>query len=64
MESLHYLLMRAHMQLNRIVLSQAAELGLTSGQPKVLEFLHMAGESDRNPSPATVKSSRQRSAAS
>ena len=43
MESLHYLLMRAHMQLNRIVLSQAAELGLTSGQPKVLEFLHMAG---------------------
>ena len=47
MESLHYLLMRAHMQLNRIVLSQAAELGLTSGQPKVLEFLHMAGESDQ-----------------
>ena len=39
MESLHYLLMRAHANLNRWILSRAAVLGLSPGQPKVLEFL-------------------------
>lgn len=39
MESLHYLLMKAHTVLNKKVLSSASEIGLTAGQPKVLEFL-------------------------
>lgn len=39
MESLHYLLMRAHTSLNRQILSRAAGIGLTPGQPKVLDYL-------------------------
>ena len=39
MESLHYLLMKAHTRMHRRIRAQAAELGLTSGQPKILEFL-------------------------
>lgn len=39
MESLHYLLMKAHSMHNRTITSAAAGLGLTSGQPKVLDYL-------------------------
>ena len=39
METLHYLLMRAHSLLNRRILDEAAGLGLSPGQPKVLEYL-------------------------
>lgn len=39
MESLHYLLMRAHTTLHQRISSQAAESGITSGQPKILEYL-------------------------
>lgn len=39
MESLHYLLMKAHTMLNQKILSQAATIGLSSGQPKILEYL-------------------------
>lgn len=39
MESLHYLLMKSHAILNRRILAQAAKLGLTPGQPKVLDYL-------------------------
>ena len=45
MESLHYLLMKAHANLNRWILNEAAELGLSPGQPKVLECLMERGES-------------------
>ena len=44
MKPLHYLLMKTHTNLNRWILSQAAELGLTSGQPKILECLMARGE--------------------
>ena len=47
MESLHYLLMKTHTILNREILAGAAELGLSSGQPKVLEFLREYGESNQ-----------------
>lgn len=43
MESLHYLLMRAHTNLSRWLTAQAAGLGLSSGQPKVLECLAQNG---------------------
>ena len=43
MESLHYLLMRAHSMLNRRILEGAAELGLSPGQPKILEYLRLRG---------------------
>lgn len=47
MESLHYLLMRAHGAVKRAVLAEGAKLGLTPGQPKILEFLTSNGESDQ-----------------
>ena len=39
MESLHYLLMKAHSMHTRVITSAAAAHGLTSGQPKVLDYL-------------------------
>ena len=39
MESLHYLLMKTHTMLNKKIVSGAGTLGLTAGQPKVLDFL-------------------------
>ena len=39
METLHYLLMKAHTNLNRRILEGASALGLSPGQPKILEFL-------------------------
>ena len=47
MESLHYLLMKAHALLSRKIVAGAAELGLTSGQPKVLDYLLRFGERDQ-----------------
>ena len=42
METLHYLLMRAHSLLNRRILDEAAGLGLSPGQPK-----HLRGEQNQ-----------------
>lgn len=39
MEPVHYLLMKANTMVNQQILSRAAEIGLTPGQPKVLECL-------------------------
>jgi DNA-binding MarR family transcriptional regulator len=39
METLHRLLMKAQSMMNREILSGAAGLGLSPGQPKVLEYL-------------------------
>ncbi|MCD8338398.1 MAG: MarR family transcriptional regulator [Lachnospiraceae bacterium] len=39
MESLHYLLMKSHTMLQRNIISEAAKIGLTSGKPKVLDYL-------------------------
>ena len=47
MESLHYLLMKSHSLVSRRVLTQAARLGLTPGQPKVLDFLLRYQEADQ-----------------
>ena len=47
MESLHYLLMKSHTLLQRRIAAGAAQLGLTSGQPKILDFLWRCGESDQ-----------------
>ena len=47
LDSLHYLLMKAHTLLSKRVMYGASEIGLTSGQPKVLEFLSEHGESDQ-----------------
>lgn len=47
MDSLHYRLMRAHNAVNRTILDEAASLGLTPGQPKILEFLTNYGECDQ-----------------
>lgn len=47
MESLHYLLMKAHTLMNRQIVGGASKLGLSAGQPKVLEYLLMYGESNQ-----------------
>ena len=47
MESLHYLLMKSHAVFSRRVLSEAVKIGLTAGQPKILEFLDSCEEADQ-----------------
>lgn len=47
MESLHYLLMKSHTMVLRKILSEASQIGLTSGQPKVLDFLLKYQEADQ-----------------
>ena len=47
MDSLQYLLMRAHTCMQRRILSAAGELGLSPGQPKILEYLLSQGESNQ-----------------
>lgn len=39
MESLHYLLMKSHSIMHRRVFDQAQKIGLTLGQPKILDYL-------------------------
>ncbi len=39
MESLHYLLMKSQALFSKKVLHETSKLGLTSGQPKILDFL-------------------------
>ena len=44
---LHQLLLRAQAAMNREIMAQAAALGVPPGQPKVLEYLLGAGESNQ-----------------
>lgn len=47
MHSLHYLMMKTYLRLNRQVILQSAQLGLSPGQPKVLEYLAEFGEREQ-----------------
>ena len=47
MNSLHHLWMKTYLQLNRMVLDRVAALGLSPGQPKILEFLAAQGEHEQ-----------------
>lgn len=47
MESLHYLLMKTHSMFSRRVLNEVNKIGLTRGQPKVLDYLLQCGEADQ-----------------
>lgn len=47
MENLHYLLMKSKAMLSRRILSEVSRLGLTPGQPKVLDFLLQYNEADQ-----------------
>lgn len=47
MERLHYLLMKSHAMLSKKVLAEASKIGLTSGQPKILDFLLQYEEADQ-----------------
>lgn len=71
MESLHYLLMKAHSRMQRQIGARAAELGLTPGQPKILDYLSRYGENNQKTiseyceiEPATVGSILSRMEAS
>lgn len=45
--SIHYLLMKAHTALNKKILSRAYEIGLSPGQPRILEYLMCHDGSDQ-----------------
>ena len=47
MSSLHTIWMKTYLRLNRRVLDQAAALGFSPGQPKILEFLAAQGEHEQ-----------------
>ena len=47
MYSLHYILMKTHMNMHRNLSGKAAAIGLTSGKPKVLECLADFGEANQ-----------------
>ena len=47
MESLHYLLMKSSAMFSKQILSEVSKLGLTAGQPKVLDFLLQYQEADQ-----------------
>ena len=47
MEGLHYLLMKSHALFSRRVLADISKIGLSSGQPKILDFLLQYGETDQ-----------------
>ena len=47
MEDLHYLFMKTQAMFSRRILSGASQLGLTPGQPKVLDFLLQYQEADQ-----------------
>ena len=47
MHSLHYILMKTHMNMHRNLSCKAAAIGLTSGKPKVLECLANCGEANQ-----------------
>lgn len=47
MENLHYLLMKSNAMLSHRILSEVSRLGLTPGQPKVLDFLLQYKEADQ-----------------
>ncbi len=47
MHSLHHVLMKTYLQMKRLVSAQAMPLGLSPGQPKILEFLAEYGEHEQ-----------------
>lgn len=47
MDSFHYLLMKANAAVTRKIMYEAGRMGLTPGQPKILEYLYHFGESDQ-----------------
>lgn len=47
MESLHYLLMKSHSVMQRNIYSEVRKIGLTSGQPKILDYLRDHEGSDQ-----------------
>ncbi len=47
MHSLHYILMKTHMNMHRNLSCRAAAIGLTSGKPKILECLADCGEANQ-----------------
>lgn len=47
MYSLHHLWMKTYLRMKRLVSAQAVPLGLSSGQPKILEYLAEYGEHEQ-----------------
>lgn len=47
MESLHFLLMKSHTLLQKKISAEAAKIGLSPGQPKILDYLYSHEGSDQ-----------------
>ena len=47
MESLHYLLMKSQALFSKKILGEIGKIGLTSGQPKILDFLLQYHEAEQ-----------------
>ena len=47
MESIHYLLMKTNSMFSRRIMAEAGKVGLTPGQPKILDFLLQRREADQ-----------------
>lgn len=47
MHSLHHLFMKTYLQMKRLVSARAVPIGLSPGQPKILEFLAEYGEHEQ-----------------
>lgn len=47
MRSLHHVWMKTYLQMKRLVSAQAMPLGLSPGQPKILEYLAKNGEHEQ-----------------
>lgn len=47
MNNIHYYLMKSHLALRKNIMNKVQEFGLTSGQPKILEYLYCVGKADQ-----------------
>lgn len=47
MENIHFLLMKSNALLSKKILKQANKIGLSPGQPKILEYLSTHGEAEQ-----------------
>lgn len=47
MDSFHHWLMKLHMTFGKSIFASAQKMGLTSGQPKILEFLDEVGSAEQ-----------------
>lgn len=61
MDSFHHWLIKLHMTFGKSIFASAQKMGLTSGQPKILEFLDEVGSAEQKTIARFAKLNLQRS---